>query len=362
MLFRSQADAQAQRLIAEDGRASAVKENETLNNSVIGLLQAVFQLGNRDLTVRAPVSEDIIGTVASSINQMSEETSRALFDVQGIAQQVQTSSEASKRQAELVERTASAERESLTKMSQNLNQATEQLKQVTTLTTSSSKTAEEAGLATLAALSAVNSTVKGMDGMREAMSEMEKRFKRLGERSQEISTAVGLVNSISERTHVLALNVSMQAATAGEAGRGFAVVAEEVQRLSDSSRQATAQISQLVGNIQAETTETLFTVNRLITDVVQQTELAQRAGQQMGQTQTTIAQLVAMVQQIAAFSVKQSELSTALQGSVKELNHGSEQASSAIAEQSKNADLLAGYSKRLTESVSQFKVTSDSTV
>ncbi len=334
----------------------AGKENETLNNSVIDLLQAVFQLSNRDLTARAPVTEDIIGTVASSINQFSEETGRTLLNVQKIAQQVATTSESVRVQSVMVEETARAERDALDAMSSNLTQATSQLAQVAQLSEQSSKAAGVATDATQNALAAVQGTVQGMDQLRESISDMEKRFKRLGERSQEISTAVQLINAISERTHVLALNASMQAATAGEAGRGFAVVAEEVQRLSDSSRQATSTISQLVGNIQAETNETLFTVNRLIGDVVRQSELAQRAGVQMNQTQETTQQLVSLVQQIAQFSEQQAQLATNLQQSVLDINAGTEQTSAAIAEQTASTQSLAESSRQLTAAVGQFKL------
>lgn len=334
----------------------AGKENETLNNSVITLLQTVFQLSNRDLTARAPVTEDIIGTVSSSINQLSDETGRTLAEVQHIAEQVRATSEAVRVQSVMVEETARSEREALQSMSTNLNQATDQLAQMATLSSQSNTAAEQAATATQAALTAVDGTVKGMDQLRDSISDMEKRFKRLGERSQEISTAVQLINTISERTHVLALNASMQAATAGEAGRGFAVVAEEVQRLSDSSRQATSTISQLVGNIQAETNETLFTVNRLIGEVVKQSELAQRAGLQMNQTQSTTTQLVGLVRQIAAFSEQQAKLAGSLQQSVLDINHGTEQTSTAIAEQTASTQTLADFSRRLTQAVGQFKL------
>ena len=334
----------------------AAKENETLNNSVIDLLQAVFQLSNRDLTARAPVTEDIIGTVASSINQFSDETGRTLSEVQSIAQQVALTSESVRVQSVMVEETARAEREALNAMSTNLNEATDQLAKVSSLSEQSNTAAGLAADATQNALVAVQGTVQGMDQLRESISDMEKRFKRLGERSQEISTAVQLINAISERTHVLALNASMQAATAGEAGRGFAVVAEEVQRLSDSSRQATATISQLVGNIQAETNETLFTVNRLIGDVVKQSELAQRAGVQMGQTQQTTQQLVGLVRQIAQFSEQQARLAASLQQSVLDINAGTEQTSNAIAEQTASTQSLAESARQLTAAVDQFKL------
>jgi methyl-accepting chemotaxis protein len=334
----------------------ASKENETLNTSVIGLLQTVFQLSNKDLTARAEVTEDVIGTLSSSINQFSDETSRTLSEVNLIAHQVRTTSEAVSQQASRVDERAQDDRTSLEQMQLNLQRATKQLMQVAQLSDDSNKVAEKASLATDGALRAVSATVRGMDDLRDSISETEKRFKRLGERSQEISSAVSLINTISERTHMLAMNASMQAATAGEAGRGFAVVAEEVQRLSESSRAATTTISQLVQNIQLETNETLYTMNRLISQVVSQSEQAQRAGEQMTLTQSTTAQLVQLVQQIAQFSEQQSLLARELQLSVSKLNKGSEQTVSAISEQTRSTVTLVDFSRRLAESVSQFKL------
>jgi methyl-accepting chemotaxis protein len=332
----------------------ATEENERMNNSAIGLLQGVFQLSNKDLTARAPVTEDIIGTVAASVNQLADEIGTTLTDVKTVAQQVRTTSNSLQQQSDFVESAAKQERVSLDSMSETLSRATQQLNDVALLSNTSSVTALKTAKATQAAQTAVDGTVRGMDALRESISETEKRFKRLGERSQEISSAVALVNTISERTHVLSLNASMQAATAGEAGRGFAVVAQEVQRLSDSSRQATAQISQLVSNIQAETNETLLTMNRLISDVVVQTELARLAGREMTQTQLATTELVNLVQQIAAFSEQQEAIASALQQNVLDINSSTTLTSSAIAQQSAATRTLVGYAGRLNEAVDQF--------
>jgi methyl-accepting chemotaxis protein len=338
------------------GLEKARVENEGLNNSVISLLQTVFQMSNRDLTARASVTEDVVGTVSSSINQLADETGRTLSEVQVIADQVREASQSVRAQSLVVVETAEQEQKSLATMSKALEQTTQQLTRVAALSARSNSAAEQTASATKSALTAVDGTVRGMNELRESISEMEKRFKRLGERSQEISAAVALVNAISERTHVLALNASMQAATAGEAGRGFAVVAEEVQRLSDSSRQATAQITQLVSNIQGETNETVFTVNRLITDVVKQSELAQQAGTQMAQTQGATQELVELVKQIALFSQSQNQLARILQRGVSDLNEESAKTSKAIADQSLTTQTLVEFAERLTTSVGLFKL------
>ena len=334
----------------------AEEENDGLNNSVISILQAVNQLSQRDLTAKAPVTQDIIGTVSDSINLLTDETSKVLIGVNQIASQVVQVSTKVRSQAELVSTAAEGERKDVALMIVSLGDATESMNQVAALAEQSNRSAERATQATETALQTVNGTVKGMEAIRETISETEKRIKRLGERSQEITGIVNLINTISERTHVLALNASMQAAVAGEAGRGFAVVAEEVQRLAESSRNATQQIGTLVTNIQLETNETISTVNRTIGQVVYGSEQAQKAGEQMRLTQEITSELVAQVRRIAEASDHQKGMSLGLLQSVKRIGQSNERTSLQIDAQNEETATLLDSARRLVESVSVFKL------
>ncbi len=332
------------------------EENERLNNSVISVLQAVNQLSERDLTIRAPVTEDIIGTVSDSINQLTSETARVLHGVTDIAGQVAQVSGNVKQQAETVAQTAENERQSVNQMVDSLQEAVQTMDRVAEMASQSNQSAEQATQVTNNALTTVNDTVRGMESIRATIAETEKRIKRLGERSQEISGIVNLINTISERTHVLALNASMQAAVAGEAGRGFSVVAEEVQRLAESSRNATQQIATLVGNIQQETNETINTVNRTISQVVEGSEQAQAAGEQMRLTQEITAQLVSQVQGIAQASEQQKAMSQQLLQAVQQIGDSTEQTARQIEAQNKETETLQQAAARLVESVNVFKL------
>jgi twitching motility protein PilJ len=334
----------------------AEEENLQLNNSVIAILESVNLLSQRDLTVREPVTQDVMGTVSDSINALTDETSKVLQGVNRIAGQVAQASGKVQEQAALVSRTAEDERGDVARMVESLTEATQTMNQISALAEQSNASAEQATLATDSALDTVNGTVKGMESIRETIAETEKRIKRLGERSQEISGIVNLINTISERTHVLALNASMQAAVAGEAGRGFAVVAEEVQRLAESSRNATQQIATLVNNIQLETNETISTVNRTIGQVVQGSEQAQRAGEQMRRTQEITGQLVAQVKRISDASDLQKSMSANLLGSVQRIGESTARTAQQIDAQNIDTASLLQSARRLVESVNVFKL------
>ena len=334
----------------------AEEENDRLKNSVIAVLQAVNQLSERDLTVKAPVTEDVMGAVSDSINQLAGETARVLHGVTGIADQVAQVSTNVKQQADNVAQTAEKERQNVDQMTHSLQTAVQTMDRVAEMAERSNQSAEQATQVTNNALNTVNDTVRGMESIRATIAETEKRIKRLGERSQEISGIVNLINTISERTHVLALNASMQAAVAGEAGRGFSVVAEEVQRLAESSRNATQQIATLVGNIQQETNETINTVNRTIGQVVEGSEQAQAAGEQMRLTQEITTQLVSQVQGIAQASAQQKDMSQQLLQAVRQIGDSTQQTAQQIEAQNREAETLQQAALQLVESVNVFKL------
>ncbi len=336
--------------------AKAEKENEQLNNSIIELLKASFQLSQRDLTVQVPVTEDVTGPLADAINQMATETSKVLLNVRHVADEVVAASRQVKVQGDKVSNVAEAERDVVDGTMAELSAAAEAMNKIAEVAQSCNEIADQATRSTQTALVTVNGTVEGIGEIRQTIHETEKRIKRLGERAQEISGIVDIINNIAERTHVLALNASMQAAAAGDAGRGFSVVADEVQRLAESSRNATSQISALVKNIQLETNETIATMDKTIGQVVGGSQLAERAGEQMKDTQDTTSNLVQVVAQIAMASRQQAQISNDLRERAGTIQLSTQETARQLEEQTIQTDRLVEFSKQLIESVRVFQL------
>lgn len=345
--------------LLEDKVATLVqieKDNEQLNESVISLLQAVSKLSQRDLTIKVPVTEDVTGPVADALNQLTSETSRVLLGMRRISEEVAKASSKVKSQSDTVIAVASDEQRELEETTLDLAEAINTMNKIAEMAQSCNLVAENAIDTTETALDTVTNTVEGFGNIRNEIHETEKRIKRLGERSQEITRAINLINTISERTHILALNASMHAASAGEAGRGFAVVADEVQRLAENARDATAQISTLVSNIQVETSDTVSTMNNLITQVVEGSRLAEKAGDQMRETRDTTSNLVDSVRQIASRSQDQARMSNKLQHHAQQMQDSSSKTRQQMQEQSQMTVKLVQYAKGLLKAVQVFEL------
>lgn len=333
---------------------SQAKENEQLNESIITLIKSLGMIAQKDLTIKVPVSADVTGTVSDAVNLLTSETARTLHQVTQISAQVNRISDQLLEQSGSVSQMAEQEREQVAEANKALESLAKAMNQVAMEARTTNQVARTAIEHTHQAQSSVGETVSGIRAIRSTLGETEKRIKRLGDRSQEITGIVNLINTIAERTHILALNASMHAASAGEAGKGFAVVAEEVQRLAENAREATSDISAMVNNIRVETSDTVNIMNTLITQVAEGTRLAEDSGQRMQNTEKATRQLVDHVKSIATNSVAQASNANRVRDRAQSITESTRSTHRELEQQAIQVNELKACARTLVERVSVF--------
>lgn len=332
------------------------KERDKLQASIVKLLEDVSSVADGNLTVQAEVTSDITGAIADAFNFTITQLRTLVENVQKTTQEVTVSAlelqQASGRLAELSVKQASQ----ITETMSTVGDIAGSIERVSADGQESSRVARQSLANARSGTELVASMIKGMNRIRERVQETGRRTKRLGERSQEIGEIVQLIDDIADRTSILALNASIQAASAGEAGRGFTVVSEEIQRLAERSAEATKRIAVLVKTIQSETNETVVSMEDATREVVEGSGLADRAGNALQEIQSVAQNLAELVESISIASEQQAAQSSQLAKSIGEISVVTNQNALGASESAEEIGILVGRAERLRQSVSAFRL------
>jgi methyl-accepting chemotaxis protein len=128
----------------------------------------------------------------------------------------------------------------------------------------------------------------------------------LAEKAMNIGEIIATVGDIAEQTNLLALNAAIEASRAGEHGKGFTVVAGEVKALADQSKKATAQVRQMLGEIQKATNTAVMSTEEVTKGVTAASKVATQAGETIKALADTLAETAQSAAQIVASAGQQA--------------------------------------------------------
>ncbi|NEP49909.1 MAG: GAF domain-containing protein [Moorea sp. SIO3C2] len=329
---------------------------EELQKRALELLMEVEPVSKGDLTIRAQVTADELGTIADSYNATIESLRKLVLQVQQATKQVTTTT--TQDEAAIAELSTEALRQA-----EEIANALQQIHDMTVSTRSVAASASEAEAAVKQAAqtveagdAAMNRTVEGFMAIRETVGSTAKKVKRLGESSQKISKVVNLISGFAEQTNMLALNAAIEAARAGEAGRGFAVVADEVRALAHQSAEATAEIEKLVADIQAETNEVAAAMEEGTEQVVVGTQLVDDTRQSLNQITAVTVKINELVKAIAITAVEQTQASESVTETMTDVAAIANRTSTEVSQVSNSFKELLTVAEQLQDSVGKFKV------
>jgi methyl-accepting chemotaxis protein len=332
------------------------EERDKMQAAVMKLLNEISGLAEGDLTVEAEVTADMTGALADSFNFMIAELRSIIGHVQGTTRDVSGSlgelqsfteklaSGSEEQAAQTVEASAAIE-----EMATSIHQVSEHASSSAAVAEQARQNAEQGALA-------VTRTIEGMKAVRDQVQETAKRIKRLGESSQEIGEIVELIGDIADRTSILALNASIQAAMAGEAGRGFGVVAEEVERLADRATEATKKASMLVKTTQSETAEVMAAMEDTTREVVTRSAIANEAGVALKEIQGVSNRLAELIQAISDAAQQQARGSQQIARSMTEMSAVTQTTATSSKETATAIGSLSSLADNLNGSVARFRL------
>lgn len=332
------------------------EERDTIQESIMKLLEEISALTDGDFTGRAVVTEDMTGAIADSFNAMADQFSDIISKVKVATESVDITSEQVARQTmtlaqknmEQVKGVAGAV-QAIEQMAQSIRAVAANAQRSATVSRQSRVNAQEGALA-------VTETNKAMADIREQINETARSIKRLGESSLEIGNIVQIIDDIADRTSILALNASIQAAMAGEAGHGFAVVADEVQRLADNSSNSTKQIDVLVKSIQNEIKEVSNRIDDGISKVVQGSKLADGAHAKLQEIEKVSNDLAELIEAITEATTEQVHVSETISQTMKEVGEISRESSLSSQDTATSMNVLSKTARDLHSAVEVFKL------
>ncbi len=206
-----------------------LKHRDSYSRNVLSLKGAVESLADNTAHI-ASASESVMASV--------DETSSAVGEISVAIEQVTKNLDCL---SETVDKSVSA-----------MEQINVSLKNVEQNTAVSHQVSSQVNQAAAKSRVVVDETIAALAEIQNSVELSYNGIKRLTDNSSRIDSIVNVINDITKRTNLLALNASIIAAQAGEYGKSFGVVADEIRNLSLQTGRSTGEITTIIEEIMNE--------------------------------------------------------------------------------------------------------------
>ncbi|KRL05521.1 methyl-accepting chemotaxis protein [Liquorilactobacillus oeni] len=187
------------------------------------------------------------------------------------------------------------------------------------------------------------------------MGELNKGMGALNENVQGIYKILSVINGISHKTNLLALNASIEAASAGEAGKGFAVVATEIRKLSEQTKTSTKEIEKLIKEITNESTQMVQQTDDSVAGGKEQSKLLQRVGVSSQQVFEKNTQLIQDIHQVEKASKKVETIQASILANLENVSASTEENAAGTEEVSANSEEVLATMDEFTNNIADLR-------
>ncbi|SBS26181.1 Methyl-accepting chemotaxis protein PctA [Marinomonas spartinae] len=191
----------------------------------------------------------------------------------------------------------------------------------------------------------LKASLQQLDDLAKQVSNASSVIEQLSSRSDRIASVLDVILGIAEQTNLLALNAAIEAARAGEQGRGFAVVADEVRNLASKTQDSTADIQNMINDLQSGVTNAVHSISESVKMSTLTVDLTQETAASIDVIKASATRIYDFTTQTASATEQQSKVTD-------EIN----QNLSNLADMSKE---VLGISRSISESVNETLTNSD---
>ena len=274
--------------------------NLVLISKLRRISQVASAIARRDLSFSCSMrSEDTIGEIIKSFNDMSATLRELISRTSDLSGQVRGECNAIHAQADRIHERVERMNVSAGAISAAVGHLDHAITDISDRTSNASEQAREAGRIAQDGVRLAQESLVGIERIHTTVHEATAFVEKLGRSSQDVGAIVAVIKEIADQTNLLALNAAIEAARAGEQGRGFAVVADEVRKLAEKTTQATGEIGQMIQNIQSETRQATHAIGQGMTEASSGVNHARESGDALARISRSVADVAAQVVEIA---------------------------------------------------------------
>jgi twitching motility protein PilJ len=332
------------------------REKEALQRQVLQLLTDIEATATGDLSVRADVSEDELGTVADFFNMLIENLRQLVMEVKQASVQVNTSLQDDERAVEQLSEQALRQALDITRSLESFEQMTYSIQAVAENAHQAAEVAHIAATAAETGGAAIDTTVESILNLQTTVVKTADKVKILGQSSQQIAKVVSLVQQIALQTNLLAVNAGIEASRAGEGGEGFRVIAAQVGALATQSTNATREIEEVIETLQLGTQEVIKAMEKGTVQVVDSSRSVISAKESLEQIFEVSHQIDKLVRSISNTTVSQAQTSQAVTDLMQQIAKTSQHTSDSSRKVSGSLRKTVDVAEQLQMSVGRFKI------
>jgi methyl-accepting chemotaxis protein len=206
------------------------------------------------------------------------------------------------------------------------------------------------------ARNAVTTSMEAMEGISARVDAISLQALELGERGKKIDAILEAIDELSDQTNLLALNAAIEAARAGTHGRGFSVVATEVRKLAERASASTAQIKEIVNEIQSETQVTISATQEGAQEVHRGVDLAREVVDALERISAMVEETSRAAQEISLATRQQRGASEQVATMMNQVAHIAQQYTAGSEQSANSAAQLNKLGDELQAAIAQFRL------